>query len=669
MCGLAALVGEHPISAAALAAMLDLIRHRGPDDEGWAAFEGNDLSAAWGGGTDTPAACYSATLPYAPVSGAALPPDARAALGHRRLSILDVSPSGHQPMSYRDGRYWIVFNGEIYNHIELRRELESSGHRFVSRSDTEVILAAYSEWGEACLGRLEGMFAFVLMDRLEAAVFAARDRFGIKPLYYWVTPDRTVAFASEIKQFSALPGWRAVLNGQRAYDFLAWGILDHTDETMFKGVHQLRPGASVRLELKRPLDVEPGGRLALREWYRLAGSHFEGSLMDAAARFKERFHASVSDHLRADVPLGSCLSGGLDSSSIVCAMNDLLRRDGVRETQHAFSSCSAIPRFDEREYVEEVVRHTGIEAHYVYPDLGQLFDLLDRITWHQDEPFGSTSIFAQWSVFALAAENGVKVMLDGQGADEQLAGYQGYHGALYASLFRQLRWIELWREIRAARQVHGHGPLWAAKYLADALLPAALRYPLRAMVGKETAAPGWLDLQRLGAAPCDPMRGEAGASRSIGELSYRQLTRSNLQMLLHWEDRDSMAHSIEARVPFLDHKLVEFVLGLPDACKIHRGVTKRVLREGLRGVLPETIRTRMSKLGFVTPEEHWMREEAPEKFRQAARDAVAASQGVLRPEAVRLADDVIAGRRPFDFTVWRMISFAAWMKRFRVALA
>jgi asparagine synthase (glutamine-hydrolysing) len=507
------------------------------------------------------------------------------------------------------------------------------------------------------------------VDRVEAVVFAARDRFGIKPLYYWVAPDRTLAFASEIKQFSALPGWRAVLNGQRGYDFLAWGILDHTDETMFCGVYQLRPGTSVRIDLKQPLAVAPAGRLALHEWYRLAGRPFAGGLEEAAARFRERFEASVGTHLRADVPVGSCLSGGLDSSSIVCAMNDLLRREGVQERQHAFSSCSAIPRFDEREYVEEVVGHTGIEAHYVYPDLGRLFDQLDRITWHQDEPFGSTSIFAQWSVFALAADSGVKVMLDGQGADEQLAGYQGYHGALYASLFRQLRWIELWREIRAARQVHGHGPLWAIKYLADALLPAALRYPLRAMVGKETAAPAWLDLQRLGAAPCDPMRGEEGASRSIGELSYRQLTRSNLQMLLHWEDRDSMAHSIEARVPFLDHKLVEFVLGLPDDCKIHRGVTKRVLREGLRGVLPEAIRTRMSKLGFVTPEEYWMRQEAPEKFRQAVRDAVAASQGVLRPEALRLADDVIAGRRPFDFTVWRMISFAAWVKRFQVALA
>jgi asparagine synthase (glutamine-hydrolysing) len=650
-------------------AMLDSIRHRGPDDEGWAAFCGADFAATFGGGPDTREACYAADLPYSPEPHANPPQNASLLLGHRRLSILDTSPSGHQPMSYGDGRYWIAFNGEIYNHSEMRLELEGLGHRFVSRSDTEVLLAAYAQWGQVCLERLEGMFAFVLVDRVRATLFAARDRFGIKPLYYWVAPDRCLAFASEIKQFSVLPGWRAVLNGQRGYDFLAWGIIDHTDETMFRGVYQLRPGTAVQIALKRPLDLGKGERLASYEWYRLAGSSFAGGMEEAAAGFKDRFEATVRAHLRADVPVGSCLSGGLDSSSIVCAMNDLLTRDGVQEKQYAFSSCSVIPRFDEREYVEEVVRHTGIEAHYVYPDLTRMFDQLDRITWHQDEPFGSTSIFAQWSVFALAADCGVKVMFDGQGADEQLAGYQGYHGALYASLFRQLHWIELWREIRATRRVHGYGPLWAIKYLADALLPAALRYPLRAMVGKETAAPAWLDLKRLGAAAQDPIRGEAGASLSIGELSYRQLMRSNLQMLLHWEDRDSMAHSIEARVPFLDHRLVEFVLGLPDTCKIHRGVTKRVLREGLRGMLPEKIRARMSKLGFATPEEHWMRQEAPELFRQAVRAAVDGSRGILRPEALQLVDDVIAGRRPFDFTVWRMISFAAWVKRFHVALA
>lgn len=668
MCGLAALIGEGPVPTAPLAPMLDMIRHRGPDDEGWVAFEGAGLAALSGGGRDTPVACYSASLPYAPVSGVALPLNAQVALGHRRLSILDVSPGGHQPMSCRDGRYWIVFNGEIYNHLALRRELEMRGHVFVSRSDTEVVLAAYSEWGETCLGRFEGMFAFVLVDRVEAIVFAARDRFGIKPLYYWAAPDRTLALASEIKQFSKSPHWQPRLNGQRAYDFLAWSILDHTDETMFLGVFQLRPGHSLHLELRRPLAVQPDGRLESCEWYRLKPAFFEGSLQDAAQRFRTLFDQSVQAHLQADVLVGSCLSGGLDSSSIVCAMSQFLRRQSVTTKQHTFSACSAVKQFNEREYIEEVVRHTGVEPHYIYPDLDSLFAKLDQVTWHQDEPFGSSSIFAQWSVFALAAEHGIKVMLDGQGADEQLAGYPHYHGARLASLFRQLRWIRLAREMRATSTIHGNGQLWAFKFFANAILPDSVRRPLRAMAGRDKTAPDWLNLVPLQALARDPFGGKSGGS--IRGLSYQQLTRSNLQMLLHWEDRDSMAHSVEARVPFLDHHLVEFVLGLPDDYKLSGGVTKRILRESLRGVLPEAIRGRMSKLGFATPEESWIRQQAPQKFREAMQQSIESSQGVLRScEALKAFDEIVDGKRPFDFAIWRMISFARWLERFDVRVA
>lgn len=665
MCGLAALVALERKAVPSILPMLDAIRHRGPDDEGWAAFAGSDLRVVCGGGPDTPQACYAAPLPHAPAVNAVLPGDARVCLGHRRLSILDVSPAGHQPMSCAQGRFWVVFNGEIYNHPELRRELESLGHRFVSRSDTEVLLAAYAQWGEECLGKLDGMFAFVLLDRAAQTLLAARDRFGIKPLYSWFSPSGTLAFASEIKQFSMLPGWGATINGQRAYDFLVWGLLDHTGETLFRGVGQLRPGTAVRVNLHHDGESSENAVLNRFRWYRLEPRPFEGTFEDAAQIFRERFTDSVQAHLRADVPVGSCLSGGLDSSSIVCVMNRLLREQGVRERQHAFSACSSIARFDEREFIDVVVEHTGVEAHYVYPDPRRLFTELDRITWHQDEPFGSTSIFAQWSVFALAAEHGVKVMLDGQGADEQLAGYRGFHGALYAGLFRRMRWLELLRELRAAGRTQGISTWWALKYVADALLPDILRQPLRTLFGQIPESPGWLNLERLGAMPCDPFRRQ-GAAMSVGELSLRQLTATNLQMLLHWEDRDSMAHSIEARVPFLDHKLVEFVLGLPDSFKLHRGVTKRVLREGMRGVLPEAIRTRMSKLGFATPEEHWVLHELPEKFREALGKAVEQSGGILSRQAVCVLDDMIVGKRDFSFLPWRMISFGAWMERFDV---
>jgi asparagine synthase (glutamine-hydrolysing) len=671
MCGIAVLIGQEKSSNLAehLFGMLNLIRHRGPDDEGWAAFSAEDFAVTIGGGLDTPASTYESKLPYAPRKDSVASPNSTVAIGHRRLAILDITPSGHQPMCYSDERFWIVFNGEIYNHDKLRETLRALGHQFISESDTEVILAAYAEWGEACLQRFEGMFAFVLVDRHFRKTFIARDRFGIKPLYYWVSPDRTLAFASEIKQFTMLPGWEAVLNGQRAYDFLAWSILDHTDETMFRGVYQLQPGCSVTLDIGHQLDIKSGERLETAQWYRLDGRLFNGTFEAASVEFRRRFKNAVRIHLRADVPVGSCLSGGLDSSSIVCMANELLRLQDVAGMQHAFSSCSSVKGFDEREYAEEVARHTGMIAHYIYPDLEELFERLDQIIWHQDEPFGSTSIFAQWSVFAAAGSNGIKVMLDGQGADEQLAGYPHYHGARFATLFRQYDWLELARDMQATSATHGHGLVWAVMWLADAILPSTMRRSLRTLMGVDKTTPAWLDMDRLGARAYDPMRDDFAKPLSIGELSYQQLTHTNLQMLLHWEDRDSMAHSVEARVPFLDHQLVEFVLGLPDSYKLHRGITKRVMREGLQGILPEAVRVRTSKLGFCTPEEYWIRNEAPAKFEAAVADAIKTTEGILRSEALEYTKNVIAGSNRFDFSIWRMISFARWMKQFNVKLA
>jgi asparagine synthase (glutamine-hydrolysing) len=509
------------------------------------------------------------------------------------------------------------------------------------------------------------MFAFVLYDRARNLLYAARDRFGVKPLYYWVSPEGLVALASEIKQFAGLPGWRPRLNGQRAYDFLNWSVQDHTDETLFAGVYQLRGGEALALELDRGNAPRPGARLPVGRWYDLRPAAFSGTFADAGHEFRRLLTDSVRLRLRADVPVGSCLSGGLDSSSIVCLVNGLLRGQEAQSLQQTFSACATVKRYDERDYIDEVVRHTGVAARYVYPPLADLFGSNDRITWHQDEPFASTSIYAQWQVFGLAAAHGVKVMLDGQGADEQLAGYHSFFAPRFRGLLAGLRWLTLWREMRDARHLHGYRGGWGLQHALGGMLPEALRQPLRRLAGRPGTASPWLDIERMGAAPRDPYLA-AGAARapSVQAMSQAQLVTSSLPMLLHWEDRDSMAHSIEARVPYLDYRLVEFVLGLPDEYKIAGGLTKRVLREGMRGVLPERIRNRTDKLGFETPEEVWLRSEGSDLFRGALGEAVDASAGLIRPQALKELEDMISGTRPFSYLIWRLISFGTWMRVF-----
>ncbi len=631
MCGLAgwisaeALVPPEPL----IRGMIDVIAHRGPDGEG----------------------VYR---------------DSGIALGHRRLAIVELSEAGAQPMHWRD-RYAIVYNGEIYNHPELRTELEAMGHRFSSHSDTEVILAAYEAWGGECLHKFNGMWAFLLWDRQERTLFAARDRFGVKPLYYRMGSDGSLAFASEIKQFTVLPGWRARLNHQRAYDFLNWGVIDHTDETLFDGVFQLRGGQCLLLKPQDLAGLQAGERLAgLRTWYRLPEDTQSGDYGVAVAEFRRLLDDAVRLRLRADVDVGSCLSGGLDSSSIVGLMNRQLRASGAETLQNTFSACAHEKRFDERPHMEAVIRQTGVQAHFVYPRHEDLFETLDRLVWHQDEPFGSTSIFAQWKVFELAAENRVKVMLDGQGADEQLAGYMVFFGPLFAGLFRRGRWLTLLQEIRAAKRIHGMTPLLAAKHIVNMLAPDWLRDRLRQRVGHVVLRPDWLDTERLNAEPGDPFADLGAKTATVNGLCRAQLTATNLQMLLHWEDRDSMAHSIEARVPFLDYRLAEFLIRLPDDWKLRDGVTKRILRDAMKEVIPETVRQRMDKLGFVTPEEVWLRQDSPEVFRRMLRQAIADSRGILRPQAEQVLERMISGEAGFSFLPWRMICFGTWMRCFNV---
>ncbi|HKO92315.1 MAG TPA: asparagine synthase (glutamine-hydrolyzing) [Polyangiaceae bacterium] len=627
MCGISGIIGSDPGALGTVERMTDVILHRGPDGYGY--YEGKGV-----------------------------------VFGHRRLAVVDLSEAGHQPMTYLD-RYVITYNGEVYNHVELRRRLELHGYRFHSKTDTEVILAAYDKWGEAAVREFNGMWAFAIHDRQTGKVFCSRDRFGIKPFYYWVAPDGSLCFGSEIKQFAAHPAWRARINPQRAYDFLVWGLSNHTDETLFKDVYQLDAGCSLAFSVDA-VPLERNGRLRVKRWYRLAPKSFDGDFEQAVSEFRSLLVDSVTLQLQADVAVGSCLSGGLDSSSIVCIVSDLLKGGGA--AQKTFSACSKVERYDEKKWADHVIRSTGVSAHFVYPDLNELFSQLSEMTWHQDEPFNATGVYAQWNVFALAAQNGITVMLDGQGADEYLAGYHDFIPANQAGLLRSGQWRRLCMEISAAKRVHGYSELHSLLQLSKLLLPRGLRAPLARWAGTSNGAPDWLDLGALSAVATNPLDDVGYYTGSLQAMCMTQLTRTHVPTLVHWEDRNSMAHSIESRVPFLDHRLVEFTLGLPDDHKIQKGQTKRVLRSGMTGILPDSVRARVDKQGFITPEEVWMRDGNPELFRRKLDDSIAASRGILKGSCRSALDGVISGRQPYSSKIWRLINFGEWMKTFEVAL-
>lgn len=669
MCGISGLISPTRVDLAALNRMTNLIRHRGPDDEGYVIF--NNDKAVCLSGKDTHPDITKASIPHGPIRTLEAWNDWKPSIGfgHRRLSIVDLSPVGHQPMSYQNGRYWIIYNGEIYNYLELREELKKFGYSFISDSDTEVILAAYAQWGSKCLERFNGMWSFALYDMQKRTLMLARDRFGIKPLYYWVSPKGVLAFGSEIKQFTVLDGWQSILNPQTAYDFLVHGLTDHSEQTMFSGVYQIGPGFCAEINLDKCQSWSSGGRIETKRWYRLPINDFKGSFEDAVRVFHDYFNDAIKLHLRSDVPVGSCLSGGLDSSSIVCSVSQQIRKNKADQNylQRTYSACSQIEDFNEYKWITAVVRQTGVSNRIVYPTIEDLIANESEITWHQDEPFGSTSIYAQWEVFKLAAKDGTKVMLDGQGADEQLAGYHGFFGARLGTLIRRYQWIEFVREVRAVNRLHGYGANELVRYIAPHVLPSSLFDLGKKFLGYAHQRPNWLRYEALGANPVNPLHESGVVDSTVQSMCISQLTRSNLQMLLHWEDRNSMANSIESRVPFLDHRLVEFAVSLPDEFKISRGITKRVLRESMRAVLPKSIYERNDKLGFATPEKIWMSNSNLEYFKKRVGCTIESMPEIFDADILQEeVGAILDGRKPFSFLPWRIVNFGQWIHRFSV---
>lgn len=638
MCGIAGLVLAKPMLGFAwLRGLSSSLIHRGPDDEGYLVWAEEGILRGRG-------------VPDVPF---------RLGLAHRRLSIIDLSENGWQPMGSVDGRYFVVFNGEIYNFRELRQELEALGYEFRSSSDTEVLLYAYVHWGTAFLKRLRGMFAFAILDVQKNHLLLARDFFGIKPLYFarW---REGIAFASEIPALLRLPWLSRRVNPNRLYAFLRFGLTDYGEETLFLDINQVPPAHYLEIDV---------GNLAIKGpfpyWDIDLTRRSSLSFVEARDNLRELFLESVRLHLRSDVPVAATLSGGVDSSSIVSVVRHLQ----PSEELHVFSFMADDPSVNEELWVRIVAERTRAVVHPVRVHPEEMVHEVDRLIQAQGEPFGSTSIYAQHRVFRQVKETGIKVVLDGQGADEMLAGYDAYASARLASLILRGR---LLGASRFGLNVVKRLGLRALIRLGRYLLPPWMQGVARRLVG-EDFVPAWLEeswfiergvelggglISDCGIKSQDVLRAEL----------YKSLRHSSLPMLLRYEDRNSMFYSVESRVPFLTPELAEFLFSLPEEYILpESGVTKHIFREAMRGLVPDPILDRTDKKGFPTPELSWLRSVAPwvQHVLREARDPLKVPylryDRVMREWAL-----VLDGRRRFDFRFWRWINVLRWVELFNV---
>lgn len=551
MCGIAGILYQSspPSLAGEIASMTRLLAHRGPDGDG----------------------IYI---------------DRQIALGHRRLAVLDVSLAGRQPMSYADKRYWITFNGEIYNFLELKRELNSLGHRFISETDTEVILAAYAQWGEACQLRFNGMWAFAIWDAREQSLFLSRDRFGVKPLYY-TQQDDVFAFASELKAFLPLPWFKPQIDQSLlAYTLFTRNSGERSDNCLLRGVKRLGPGCS--------MTIRGSGKFNLQRWWNTLEHRpaVPQTFDEQVEQFRQIFFDACRIRMRSDVSLGTTLSGGLDSSAVVCAMNHCRKQIDAGERlaadwHKAVVACFPGASNDEREFAAAAVEHTETEALYRIIQPEEVVSTLEQVLFAAEEP--NDNLSTSWLTYRELRRAGIVVSLDGHGGDELLAGYPWH---VQAARIDAMAWPLEMRE-RQADLSTTLNSLFVGGKLPEPL-PLNLTSWLRVLPAP-IAYPGF-------DADSFALTGMDGLTRTL----YFDYHYASLPEHLMRFDRCSMAHGIEMRAPFLDWRLACYCFALPADAKIGAGFTKRILRESMRGMLPEQVRTRKIKIGFATPLEDWL---------------------------------------------------------------
>lgn len=559
-------------------------------------------------------------------------------LCHRRLSILDLTSKGHQPMKYLE-RYVIVFNGEIYNYLELKDELQKRGYNFTTNTDTEVILAAYDFWGVDCLSRFNGMWAFSLWDKKKKQLFCARDRFGIKPFYYNINNERFL-FASEIKALLCDKKIERVANEPIVFDYLTQGLVEHTNETFFKNVYKLPAGhymlikKNIEIEIKRFYDLKFNEETKARV-----------NINDKKT-CKTTFENSVKLRLRADVPVGSCLSGGLDSSSIVCCIDEILNKMPEKKEQHTFSFCTDDKRIDERKYMNVVTQHTDTISHQVFSSENDLKNELEDLIYYQDEPFSSTGMYASYCVYKDAKKNGITVLLDGQGADEILCGYRKSRIYYINKLLKEKRFvtaiIELFGSISQVK---------STMFLQNDILKIRKIFSKNKVEIKNNYLNKRFEEKENG----------FDYSRKTN-FQYNDVFVASLPALLRYADRNSMAFSIESRLPFLDYHFVEFCANLPIGKKIYHGWSKYIMRKALS--MPEAIKKRKDKIGFATPEDTWLKNEK-EYFKGIFLEKEVRSSAFIDVDKlINNWDEILVNKNGAG--LFRFICLELWMRKFNV---
>lgn len=565
MCGIAGIITNDPqqLSLDKLRSMTDAIAHRGPDGEGY-----------W------------------------ISDDGKVGLGNRRLSIIDRSDAGKQPMHYL-GRYTITFNGEIYNYIELREQLKKEGYSFSSQTDTEVVMAMYDWKGTNCLHHFDGMFSFALYDSTEKNIFCARDRFGEKPFYYHFVPGKEFVFGSEMKALWA-GGVSHTVNEKMLYRYLAYNDdrnPENPAETFYTEIQRLPLSHYMLLSA---VDISAN----IQEYWNIDHSKQDDSISESNAikRFTELFYTSVSRRLRSDVEVGSSLSGGLDSSMVVKAIQEIDNSRDGKIKRNTFSA--QFPGFfkDETYFQNLVVKETGVIHHTVQPAAEGMLENIGRVFKHQEEPFGSSSINAQFEVYESARKNNVIVLLDGQGADELLAGYPGEYIVPFLKGIKNkknfLQQLKQFRDLHKNNKINPYRLLFWKALLPDSAVRMAKRLTKPAIADHK-----WLN--RDFANTFRDEKKEIKKTVSLNKTLYKSAFEGELETLLRYADRNSMAHGVEVRLPFLNHELAEFIFTLPDRFKINNGWTKWIARRSFNKKLPDEITWRKEKVGFEPPDRNF----------------------------------------------------------------